>query len=120
MRDNLRSARRSVRLRVGTNVRRLRRIRGLSQERLAELVGNSQKHIGQVERGEISVGLDMLSGIAAALSVKLADLFVGVRTGASADDRVFLITGREIDQLERSLQAVRSVRRANQPSRRRD
>ncbi len=120
MRDNLRSARRNVRLRVGRTVRQLRLLRGFSQESLAELVGNTHKHIGQVERGEVNVGVDTLSGIAAALSVNVADLFVGLRTGDAADTRLFLITERELDRLEHSLRTVRSVRRANQPARRRN
>jgi transcriptional regulator with XRE-family HTH domain len=120
MRDNLRSVRRTVRLRLGRNVRQLRRLRGFSQERLAELVGNTNKHIGQVERGEVNVGVDILTGIAHALSVNVADLFVGVRTGDTAETRVFLVTERELDRFEGALRTVRSVRRANQLSRRRD
>jgi transcriptional regulator with XRE-family HTH domain len=119
MRDNLRSVRRSVRLRVGRNVKQLRRLRGFSQERLAEFVGNTNKHIGQVERGEVNVGLDILSAIAAGLSVNVRDLFVGVRTGNAAATRVFLLTDRELDQLEQSLRTVRTVRRARQTPRRR-
>lgn len=118
MRHNLRSVRRAVRLRVGRNVRQLRVLRGFSQEGLAELAGNTNKHIGQVERGEVNVGLDTLSAIAAALSVDVTDLFVGARTANTAETRAFLITQRELDQLEQALSTVRAVRRT-QPARHR-
>ncbi|MBI2220417.1 MAG: helix-turn-helix domain-containing protein [Acidobacteria bacterium] len=118
MRDNPPDARRLARLRVGRNVRHLRRLRGFSQEQLAELVGNTDKHIGQVERGEVNVGIDILLGIASALSVNVADLFAGVHT-ADARARVVLIPERELDRLEQSLQAIRALRRSNPPARRR-
>ena len=59
----------AVRLRIGKKVKQLRQLRGLSQEQLAELVGNQYKHIGQVERGEVNVGIDTLVSIAANLVV---------------------------------------------------
>ncbi len=110
MRDNRRSAGR-VRLLVGRNVRELRLLRGFSQERLAELVGNSPKHIGLIEQGRANVGLDLLVQLAAALSVSVTDLFAGARTLGASKRRVYLITDRELDRLERFLRAVRSVRR---------
>lgn len=50
-------------------------MRGLSQERLAELAGTSGKHIGEIERGRTNLGLDTLARIAAVLSVDVPDLF---------------------------------------------
>jgi transcriptional regulator with XRE-family HTH domain len=108
MRDNLRA----VRLRVGRNVRQLRRLRGLSQEGLAEVVGNTHKHIGQVERGEVNVTIDILTRIAAGLSVHVGDLFASQSAGASRP-RVYVLTDRELDQVDRAADAldlVRSVR----------
>jgi transcriptional regulator with XRE-family HTH domain len=101
---------RADRLRVGRNVRRLRQSRGFSQERLAELVGNSGKHIGQVERGEVNVGLDILSGIARALSADVSELFVAARRRARAEPPLFLIAGRELDQIDAIVRKVRPPR----------
>ena len=106
MRDDLRA----TRLRVGRTIRQLRRLRGLSQERLAELVGNTYKHIGEVERGETNVTIDILTAIAAGLSVKVADLF-------GPASHVSPLTERELEQNE---QALLVVRRAKQAVRQRD
>jgi transcriptional regulator with XRE-family HTH domain len=113
MRVNRRSAGRAVRLLVGRNVRELRRLRGFSQERLAELVGNSSKHIGLIEQGGTNVGLDLLARIAAALSVNVTDLFAEPRNGDAPKRRVYVITERELDRLEQLLRTVRSVRRTS-------
>lgn len=118
MRDNLRGVRRAVRLRVGRNVRHLRLLRGLTQEGLAELVGNTNKHIGLVERGAVNVGIDILSAIAAHLSVNVSDLFLEAPRG-SAESRTYLITDRELDQFEQSLRVVNAIRRTNRGARRR-
>jgi transcriptional regulator with XRE-family HTH domain len=101
---------RAVRLRVGGHVQRLRRSRGLSQEQLAELVGNTGKHIGQVERGEVNVGLDILARIAHALSVDPSDLLAGHPRRRRAESPLFLVTRRELDQIEQVVRSVRAAR----------
>lgn len=106
MRDN----RRAVRLRIGRNVRQIRRLRGLTQERLAELAGNTHKHIGQVERGEVNVTIDILTRIADGLAVPILDLF---GTQSSDRRRVFTITDREIDLIERTARALSRVKNAH-------
>jgi transcriptional regulator with XRE-family HTH domain len=100
---------RDVRLRVGRNVQRLRRARGYSQERFAELVGNTGKHIGQVERGEVNVGLDILTRIAASLAVDVAELFSAMPRRRRAEPPLVVVNARELEQIE---QAVRSIRAA--------
>lgn len=112
MRDTLRATRMSV----GRNVRRLRLLRGFSQERLAELAGTGDKHIGQIERGEVNTGIDTLSAVAAALSVNVAALFGEPRRTGHA--RVFVLTESELDRLHEALRVVRAIRRTGQPSRR--
>ena len=106
MRDN----RREIRLRVGRNVQRLRRLRGFSQERLAELVGNAGKHIGQIERAEANVGLDILSGIAAAVGVDVSELFVD-RGRRRADAPSYFVTEALLTQMDGVVRAIRSTGR---------
>jgi transcriptional regulator with XRE-family HTH domain len=101
---------RAVRLRVGRNVQRLRRSRGFSQERFAELVGNTGKHIGQVERGEVNVGLDILARIAAALSVDITELFMKTPRRRRTEPPLFLANGRELQQIEQAVRSIRSAR----------
>jgi transcriptional regulator with XRE-family HTH domain len=107
-----------IRIRAGRAIRRLRLLRGLSQERLAELAGNSSKHVGQIERAEVNVGLDVLAQIADALSVDVSDLFVEPRIRPRSQAGMHVISDAEIDQIEEVLRRVKSprARRSNRTS----
>src|SRR5438105_3741820 len=98
---------RATRTRVGKAIRRLRLQRGFSQERLAELAGNSAKHVGQIERGEVNVGIDVLNRIAVALAADVGDLFAQPRgTRRRPPSAVFAITREQIDTVQRVLRTV--------------
>ncbi|MDO4769047.1 MAG: helix-turn-helix transcriptional regulator [Brachymonas sp.] len=56
------------------NVRRIRRLREVSQESLAADAGLSRTYIGEVEREERAVSIDIMGQIADALGVPLRDL----------------------------------------------
>ena len=58
--------------RVGSEIRRLRSERGLSQEALADLSGLDRTYIGSVERGERNISLVNLLNISQALDVSLS------------------------------------------------
>jgi transcriptional regulator with XRE-family HTH domain len=60
--------------RVGENLGRLRRQRGLSLERLATLSGVSRAMLGQVEAGESAPTIALLWKVARGLDVRFADL----------------------------------------------
>ena len=62
------------RLALGAAVRERRESQGLSQARLALMIGSSKSHIWRIETGRVSVGLDDLSRIADALGVPVRDL----------------------------------------------
>jgi transcriptional regulator with XRE-family HTH domain len=57
----------------GTNIKKFRKERELSQERLAELSGLHRTYIGSVERGERNITLKNAYLIAQALDVKLTE-----------------------------------------------
>ena len=60
--------------RFGEALRRLRRERGLSQERLAEAANLTDDYIGFIERGENVPTLTVILKLAKALSVDAAEL----------------------------------------------
>jgi transcriptional regulator with XRE-family HTH domain len=107
----MRETLRDVRLRVGRNVKRLRLSRGLSQEQLAELAGNSPKHVGLVESGKVNVTIDILAAIATGLSVNIVELF-GPAPASTQSSRALVLSPRELDQLDDAVRIIREVRHA--------
>lgn len=63
---------------VGLRIREFRERQHLSQEELAERADLHRTYIGQVERGEKSIGITNLFRIARALGVQAADLLRGL------------------------------------------
>lgn len=62
------------RLELGKVIRSKREAQGLSQEKLALMVGSSKSHIWRIETGRVGVGIDDLARIADALDTKVKDL----------------------------------------------
>src|SRR5260370_8710150 len=63
-----------VRERVGLNLQRLRREKGLSQEELADLANIHQTYLSGVERGKRNPTVTVLQRIAEALGADIEDL----------------------------------------------
>jgi len=59
---------------VGRRIGELRQRKGWSQEKLAEEAGLHRTYIGQVERGEKSIGVEYLFRLAAALGVPPSEI----------------------------------------------
>jgi transcriptional regulator with XRE-family HTH domain len=94
----------AVRLRIATHVKRLRLQRGWSQEQLAERVGNTAKHISEIERGRANVGVDLLASIAGALGVDVAELF---RNRAAGDATLtYTLTARDLERVQDALRIL--------------
>ena len=62
------------RKRLGERIKALREKQGLSQRKLALMIGSNQTHIWQIENGTVNVGLDILCRLADALEVNVRDL----------------------------------------------
>lgn len=58
----------------GKRLRKLRKDRDISQEKLGELAGLHRTYIGAIERGEESVSVDNVTKIAKALKIKPSKL----------------------------------------------
>lgn len=61
-------------IRFGQKLRQIRKRRGVSQEKLAELAGLHQTYISSVERGERNISLLNISKLAKALDVPMSKL----------------------------------------------
>lgn len=62
--------------RLGKAIREKREAQGISQRKLASMIGqpNSHTYITRVEKGQIKIGLEQLIRIADALEVEVRDL----------------------------------------------
>lgn len=60
---------------VGARIRTIRKIRGFTQETLAEKTGLQNTYISDVERGDRNISLETLEKIIEALQVNAIDLF---------------------------------------------
>ena len=61
----------------GRNVQKVRKARGLSQEKLAETAGVHRTYVGMIERAEKNITICNMKKIADALNVKISDLLEG-------------------------------------------
>src|SRR3989338_7076055 len=69
---------------VGMRIKSLRRARGYSQERLAEIIGINPKYLSSIERGEENPTLDLLMRLSQGLKVEMQEIFkVGITTAAT-------------------------------------
>ena len=115
---------------VGARIRLLRKMRGLSQQALAEAAGVTFQQIQKYERGSNRVSASMLARIADTLHAPVAELFGEAAQGPSAIDEVAALLAqpgaiellRAYAQLPRGapraalVDFVRSLRRAMEPS----
>ncbi len=60
---------------LGLNIAFYRKLRGLSQEKLAECANISRTHMSRIETADCAVSLDVVFALADALGVEIHKLF---------------------------------------------
>ncbi|RJP78612.1 MAG: XRE family transcriptional regulator [Desulfobacteraceae bacterium] len=60
---------------LGKRIRSLRRSKDYSQEEFAELAEISGKYLGEIERGQANLSLDIVEKISNAFNIEIAELF---------------------------------------------
>jgi transcriptional regulator with XRE-family HTH domain len=73
---------------VGARIRLLRKLRGLSQQSLADAAGVTFQQIQKYERGANRVSASMLARIAATLQTPMAEMFGETEATSGAIDQV--------------------------------
>ncbi|HEX2800661.1 MAG TPA: helix-turn-helix transcriptional regulator [Phenylobacterium sp.] len=73
---------------VGARIRLLRKVRGLSQQALAEAAGVTFQQIQKYERGANRVSASMLSRISATLKAPVSEMFGEANPASGAIDEV--------------------------------
>ena len=67
---------------IGQRIRRVRKARGISQERLSEVVDISPTHMSHIETGNTKLSLPVLVAIADALEVRVDSLLYDAPRGS--------------------------------------
>jgi transcriptional regulator with XRE-family HTH domain len=76
---------------VGEKIRLVRKAQGMTQERLSELSGLSEKYLSDTERGARNISLESLEKIMDALKIKPHELFLYADTDGITTDKYQLI-----------------------------
>jgi transcriptional regulator with XRE-family HTH domain len=88
---------------LGTQVRRLRLDRRLSQEEIAELAGINPKYLGRVELGKSDPGAYVLVRLAGAFRVPIGELFETIRAAGSADSTTLRLSPADVESISDAL-----------------
>ena len=72
-----------INLEIGQNVKQIRENAGLTQERLAELIGLGVKHLSAIECGAVGVSLATLKQLCVLLSVPADAILFGIESSNS-------------------------------------
>ncbi|MGC9997283.1 MAG: helix-turn-helix transcriptional regulator [Terriglobia bacterium] len=67
----------SIQVKFGRALRKHRKVKGLTQEKLAELSGLHFTYVGSVERGERNVSIKSINSLIRALDLSYSEFFDG-------------------------------------------
>lgn len=94
---------------IGQRIKRLRKLKGLTQEKLAEKAGIDTKHLGSIETARNSTTLKTLNKISVTLGVEIGELF-HLRGGDGEINKIHdMIAIASNEQLRMISKVVRAV-----------
>ena len=91
----------------GQRIRQLRKIKGLTQGRLAVKAGLHYTYVGSVERGEKNISLINIKNLAHALEVEVCELFpvsnpIRIKKYSLVEEVASYLKTRPLDEIERA------------------
>ncbi|MFH0797013.1 MAG: helix-turn-helix transcriptional regulator [Candidatus Omnitrophota bacterium] len=91
----------------GQRIRQLRKVRGLTQGRLAVKAGLHYTYVGSVERGEKNISLISIKNLARALEVEVCELFlisnpIRIKKYSLVEEVTSYLKTRSLDEIERA------------------
>ncbi|MNW41906.1 anaerobic benzoate catabolism transcriptional regulator [compost metagenome] len=92
---------------VGEKIRLVRKAQGITQEKLSELSGLSEKYLSDTERGARNISLESLEKIMQALKLKPHELFLYEDTDTINEDKHQLIEMFHPLLVDRDIQEIR-------------
>jgi transcriptional regulator with XRE-family HTH domain len=101
----------TVRAKLGSRIKYLRDQRNWTQEQLGEKAGLTYKYIGQIERAEVSPGLETLEKLAKAFGLAVSNLlnFEKRGSGKTREDVFQELSKREIEIIKRAVVVLKKV-----------
>ena len=91
---------------VGDRIRKLRALKDLSQENVAEAIGMSTGNYGKIERGEISISITHLHQISIALDVPITSFFEDVEVVSELNSPYGFVTYKEFLALSEDVKQI--------------
>lgn len=87
----------------GRRIREMRILKGMTQEQLADAVGQTVDHIRKIENGKRGCSIDLLAEMSACLDVSLDYLVLGKDHSTSIAKRIVRWMIQALTELERFL-----------------
>ena len=95
---------------IGIRLRELRKLKGLSQEKMAELAGVNVKYYSEIERGKRNVTIKVIEKITTNLGITMEELFrfpVDEKFSLKAEEIVALMISFLKSKDEKSLKKLK-------------
>lgn len=92
---------------VGEKIRLVRKARGITQEKLSDLSGLSEKYLSDTERGVRNISLESLEKIMQALQIKPYELFLYADADEVNADKLQIIEMFRLLLVDRDIHEIR-------------